>query len=199
MEVTVMNKHTPKKTALVFAADGCEEIEALTQVDFLRRAGVQVTLCSVNRSLEICGAHGIVILGDALLSECKDKTYDALITPGGLEGSETLRDHPTVIAMLQGQAARGGLICSICASPIVLEAAGLTRGRVGTSYPGFEEGLSYREYREEIVWRDSNLITARGPAASVYFALAIVRVLLGEDAVEKLRTDTLQNLVEEQV
>ena len=194
-----MNKHTSKKTALVFAADGCEEIEALTQVDFLRRAGVEVTLCSVNRSLEIRGAHGIVMLADTILSDCKDKTYDALITPGGMEGSKTLMDHPTVIAMLQTQAERGGLICSICASPIVLEAAGLTRGRVGTSYPGFEEGLSYREYREEIVWCDGNLITARGPATSVYFALAIVRALLGEEAAEKLRTDTLQNLVEEQV
>ncbi|MCI6603437.1 MAG: DJ-1/PfpI family protein [Clostridiales bacterium] len=194
-----MKKNGLKKTALVFAADGCEEIETLTQVDFLRRAGVEVTLCSVNRSREIHGAHGIVILGDALLSECKDKTYDALITPGGLPGSETLRDHPTVIAMLQTQAERGGLICSICASPIVLEAAGLTRGRVGTSYPGFEEGLSYKEYREEIVWRDGNLITARGPATSVYFALEIVRALLGEEAAEKLRVDILQNLVEEQI
>lgn len=185
------------KRTLVFLADGFEEIEALTVVDYLRRAGVEVQTVSVHDRDVVKGAHAISVVADVLLSGLdQEAVYDAMVLPGGLPGAHHLRDDERVIELIQAQAGAGRLVAAICAAPIVLEKAGLTQGKEGTSYPGFEGELSFDAYSQAITVSDGNLITARGPAAAVYFALEIIAYLLGTEAAEKIKGDILLHLVE---
>jgi 4-methyl-5(b-hydroxyethyl)-thiazole monophosphate biosynthesis len=187
-----------KKRILVFLADGFEEVEAITAVDYLRRAGIEVKTCSIHEYDTVKGAHHIPIQADCLLGDLpKGAVFDAMILPGGLPGAYHLRDDARVINLIQAQAERKGLVAAICAAPVILEKAGLTQGRRGTSYPGFEEELGFVEYSDEISVRDGNIITARGPAAAVYFALDIIEALLGAEAAAEIKEGILLDLVEE--
>ncbi|MDI9469785.1 MAG: DJ-1/PfpI family protein [Bacillota bacterium] len=172
---------------IVLLAEGFEEIEALTVVDVLCRAGLNVRMLAIGHELDVEGSHGITVRADGLLADLDpDAPLAAVIAPGGLPGSEYLRDDPAVIALFKRQAAAGGITAAICAAPIVLEAAGLTAGRCGTSYPGFEEELSFDSYESGIVVEDGNLITSRGPATALPFALAIAARLAGRETAIKL-------------
>lgn len=185
------------KTCLVFLADGFEEVEALTVVDYLRRAGIEVKTCSIHEQEPVKGAHNIIVKADCLISNlAEDEVFDALVLPGGLPGAYNLRDDVRVIKLIQAQAESGRLVAAICAAPVVLQKAGLTQGRKGTSYPGFGDGLGFADYSEEISVRDGNMITARGPAAAVYFALDIIDYLLGSEKAAEIKDDILLNLIE---
>ncbi len=186
--------------ALVFLADGFEEIEAISVIDILRRADIHVDTASLSARLEVTGSHGITIMADILLDSVADiEVYDAVITPGGLPGSTTLRDDSRVLSLIREAATRDRLVASICASPIVLEAAGLTAGKSGTSFPGFRDQLGFQDYREDLVVEDGQLITSRGPATALLFALAIVRRLAGTDTYRKLREALLIPQLLEQI
>lgn len=188
------------KSCLVFLADGFEEVEALTVVDYLRRAGVDVQTCSIHDRELVTGAHKIPVVADCLLDDLdEDEVYDALVLPGGLPGAYNLRDDERVIEMLQAQDEDGRLVAAICAAPVILEKAGITQGNVGTSYPGFEEDLSFSEYSQDISVCDGNIITARGPAAAVYFALDIIDYLLGPEAAIEIADGILLTLVEDAI
>ncbi len=173
------------KKVYVLLAEGFEEVEALTVVDYLRRAGVEVQTLSITADKTVTGSHRIPVVADALFEEHTDD-FDMIVLPGGLPGAENLRDCPALIELLQKANADGKYIAAICAAPIILEKAGLTAGKKGTSYPGFEKQLSYAEYLNEIVVVDQNLITSRGPAAAVYFALTLIEVLLGREKREEI-------------
>lgn len=188
---------TKKKVAVLFA-DGFEEIEALSVVDYLRRADITVDMISINNQLEVVGAHTIKLTCDMQLSEL-NSDYDAVVLPGGLPGAEHLRDSEEVISFVQKMNTENKIVAAICAAPIVLERAGLTKGKIGTSYPGFENQLTYDEYKEDIVVQDGNLITARGPATAVYFALKLIEVLLNKSKALEIAKDLLLDLVEDQV
>lgn len=177
------------KRALVLMADGFEEIEAMTVVDILRRAQIEVTICSIYEHVEVIGAHGVRVIADKQLAKVDNiDSYDAVITPGGLPGSTNLRDDERVIEIIRDFFGKqDNWIACICASPIVLARAGIAGKIEGTCYPGCEAEVGFKRYREEPVVSDGNVVTSRGPATSVYFALELVRVLVGENVMQELK------------
>lgn len=184
------------KKILLFLAEGFEEVEALTVVDYLRRMDIVVDTCSITEGKEVKGAHGIIVLADKILGEIHgSKGYDGVVIPGGMPGSTNLRDEEKIVELIQIFHREEKLIAAICAGPIVLEKAGILEGKEITSYPGFEEELS-GIYKEDLVVQDKNIITARGPAVAVYFALKIGENLLDKNRVEDLERDILLDMVE---
>jgi len=168
------------KKAIVLLAPGFEEIEAITVVDVLRRAGVEVTVAGVSDA-DVTGSHGITVRADRLLAEAAEGSYDLVVLPGGLPGATNLRDDPAVQALVRSHAAAGRRVAAICAGPIALAAAGVLRGKRATSYPGFGEQLGCEEYLEEPVVTDGTVTTSRGVGTALDFALALVAQLEGAD------------------
>lgn len=165
-------------SVLVPLADGCEEIEAITIVDLLRRAGVEVTTAALHGT-EVIGSHGIRIGADEALDDALAGSYDMVVLPGGLPGADHLEQDPRVRELLQAMARAGRYTAAICAAPKVLAAAGLLEGRRATSYPGFLDGYAVEQVEEAVV-RDGHVITSRGPGTAMDFALALIERLLGE-------------------
>lgn len=177
---------------IVFLAEGFEEVEALTVVDYLRRKDIQVDTISITEEKEVIGAHNIRVIADKTIGEIEDiNLYKGAIIPGGMPGATNLRDDKRVIDIIKSLYEEDKLTAAICAGPIVLEKAGIIKGKNITSYPGFEGELKDGIYREESVVRDNNIITARGPALAVDFAIEIIRYLLGEEKAEELKKDIL--------
>lgn len=177
---------------IVFLAEGFEEVEALTVVDYLRRKDIQVDTISITEEKEVIGAHNIRVIADKTIEEIEDiNLYKGAIIPGGMPGATNLRDDKRVIDIIKSLYEEDKLTAAICAGPIVLEKAGIIKGKNITSYPGFEGELKDGIYREESVVRDNNIITARGPTLAVDFAIEIIRYLLGEEKAEELKKDIL--------
>ncbi len=186
--------------ALVLLAPGFEEVEAVTIIDILRRGDIHVDTASITEDHCLTGSHDITVKADILLKEVDDvSAYDAVITPGGLPGSTNLSQDDRVLELLREAVAKDKIAASICASPIVLEAAGLTEGRIGTSFPAMKDKLSFAEYREDLVVRDGKLITSRGPATALLFALAIIEELEGRAVYEKVREALLIPQLKDQI
>ena len=174
-------------TALVPIADGSEEIEAVTIIDVLRRAGIAVTVASVMDRPEITASRGVRIVADRLISEVADQDFDLIVLPGGMPGAEHLRDNPRLLDRLRGHDAAGRLLAAICAAPaVVLEHHGLVRGRAVTCHPGFFDQLPPATRRTDRVVLDQGLLTSRGPGTALEFALAIVEQLHGADARQRV-------------
>ena len=178
---------------IVFLAKGFEEVEALTVVDYLRRVeGVRVDTVSIGDGLQVLGAHNIEVKADKQMDELQDVSlYDAVVIPGGMPGAANLRDHQGVIEVVKKMNDLGKLVTAICAGPIVLERARVIDGKEVTSYPGFDKDLPNSVYKHEDVVVHGNIITARGPAKAVDFALAMVKYLVGEKQAEKLKENIL--------
>lgn len=177
---------------LLFLADGFEEVEALTVVDYLRRMDIVVDTVSITKDLKVRGAHDINVMADKLIDDLKDvASYKGAIIPGGLPGATNLRDESKVIEIVQEINENDNLVAAICAGPIVLERAGLIKGKNLTSYPGFEDDLKDGNHLGENVVKDGNMITSRGPALAVDFAIEIVEYLLGEEKAKELKKDIL--------
>lgn len=188
------------KKVLLLLAEGFEEVEALTTVDYLRRMDIVVDTCSIKGGKSVKGAHRVVVESDKVLDEINNiKSYNCLIIPGGLPGATNLRDNDRVIELVKEFNEAGKLLAAICAGPIVLERAGLIKGVEVTSYPGFGNDLKEGIYKEDLVVQDGNIITARGPAVAVYFALKIVENLVGEEKAKELRKDILLDMVEKSI
>jgi 4-methyl-5(b-hydroxyethyl)-thiazole monophosphate biosynthesis len=171
-------------TALVPIADGTEELEAVTIIDVLRRAGVTVTVASVKGPRVTC-SHGVALDTDCLISDCAGKVYDSIALPGGMPGAEHLRDCPVLTALLKEQAAAGRIVAAICASPVVvLHHHGLLNERKATAYPGMAADLAHADASGAPVIVDGHFITSKGPGTAIAFALALARALRGA-AVEK--------------
>lgn len=180
---------------LVFIAEGFEEVEALTVVDYLRRMDIDVKMVSISDSKEVQGAHGIKVETDMLIDEVNHKDYIGLTIPGGMPGSTNLRDDSRVIEIVKSMNEDEKLISAICAGPIVLERAEIIKDKKITSYPGFEEELSESKYSEENVVVDGNIITARGPAIATEFALEITEYLFDKSKRTELEEDILFHLL----
>jgi len=175
------------KKVYVFFADGFEEIEALTVVDVLRRAGVEVVMATVTGSLQVTGAHKVKVVCDCLLDEVDASEAAALVLPGGMPGAQTLADCQPLGRMLLDQNARGGWVAAICAAPMVLGRLGIVQGRKATCYPGFETYLKGAACQGNLVEADGNVVTGKGPGAAMPFALKLAEVLVGADKVEELK------------
>lgn len=161
----------------VLLAEGFEEIEAITVLDVMRRAGIEVEGLGVE-SMRVCGAHGIEMVADALL-ESVEGHWDAVILPGGMPGASNLRDSQVVQNFLRTQAGNGSLLAAICAAPIALAAGGFLQGRRATCYPGFEPQLHGAYIDSAPVVVDQGVITSQGPSTALAFALTIVENLVG--------------------
>ncbi|HSH36557.1 DJ-1 family glyoxalase III [Schnuerera sp.] len=184
------------KKVLLLLAKGFEEVEALTTVDYLRRMDIIVDTCSIGE-IEVQGAHRIIVKADKKIDQINSiKSYDGLVIPGGLPGATNLRDDNRVIKLVKEFNKDEKLIGAICAGPIVLQRAGIITGKRVTSYPGFDNDLKESEYKDDLVVQDGNIITARGPAVAVYFALKLVENLVGKKKEEELKKDILLDMVE---
>jgi len=165
------------KKVLVAIADGTEELEAVTIIDVLRRAGAQVVVASVGK-LEIVCSRAVRLTADALISDCTDKEYDLIALPGGLPGAEHLRDCAELIGMLKQQKNSPRLYAAICASPAVaLQPHGLLEGKKATCYPAPNLDLPARCDQKVVV--DGNCITSQGPGTALDFSLKLVELLFG--------------------
>lgn len=163
------------KKIAVFLANGCEEIEALTPVDVLRRAGAVCDTVSVCDRY-VTGSHGIIFKADKLLDEFNENDYDAIILPGGMPGAKILGECSLVIRTVESFDAQHKIIGAICAAPaVVLGMNGLSVGRKVTCYPSdsFINVLEGADYTGNNVETDQNLITANGPKSAMQFSLEI--------------------------
>lgn len=174
------------KKIIVFLADGCEEIEAFTTVDLLRRAGMQVDMASVSGEKMVAGAHGINIASDISISDVSEDGYDGYVLPGGAPGYKNLQASERVKSIVTGACSSGKLICAICAAPTVLGDFGLLKGKKACCYPGMENGLVGAQAVTDPVVKDGNIITSRGVGTAIEFALEIVAYLQDKKTAEDL-------------
>ncbi len=183
---------------LVFLADGCEDVEALTVVDYLRRAEVEVDTVSVMDTTDTTTKSNIVLKADKAFDEISPEDYDGLYIPGGTKGAETLRDDDRVIEIIKDFDKDEKIIAAICAGPIVLNRAGVLADKKATSFPAMREDLdNVGQYiDDQIVVTDGNITTSRGAATTVYLAMRLVEILKGADAVAELQKGTQQVAVE---
>ncbi|HRT31901.1 MAG TPA: DJ-1/PfpI family protein [Anaerolineae bacterium] len=169
------------KRVLVPIAEGTEELEAVSIVDVLRRAGAEVTVASVMERLQVTASRGVKLVADARIGDCAAETYDLIALPGGMPGAVHLRDSAELTALLQAQATAGRLYAAICAAPVVvLQHHGLLEGRRATCHPSFEKELRNPEAVAQRVVVDGNCVTSRGPGTAVEFALQLTALLFGE-------------------
>lgn len=175
----------------VFFADGCEEIEGLTVVDMLRRANQEVVGISITGSREIHGSHNIHFQADMTYEEAEEEnkidTFDGVVLPGGLKGTENLGAHQGVISTIQKFAKEGKLVAAICAAPSVLGANGILQGKHAVCHPGWEEKLTGAITSEASAVTDGNIITSRGMGTAIDFSLAIIAKLADEAVVANVR------------
>ena len=164
----------------LFLANGFEEIEALTPLDVLRRAGVPVTTVGVGGD-SILGAHGIRVQADIPDTMYRDSAPDMIILPGGMPGSENLDNSRVVDAALRAAARNGAYLCAICAAPMVLGKRGYLQDKRAVCYPGFEEHLEGAVVTDARVECDGKIITSKGMGAALEFGLALVEVLCGKE------------------
>ncbi len=170
----------------IFLADGCEEIEALTVVDILRRAEIHIDMISISDSLHVKGSHGIEIICDRLISEVDFSEYDGLVLPGGMPGTTNLGANETVVSQIKAFASAGKLVAAICAAPSVLGDNGILEGKKAVCYPGVESRLKGAEVLTESVVMDENVITSRGMGTAIPFALAITEYIRDAGTAEKI-------------
>ena len=167
------------KKAIVFIAEGFEEIEALSVVDILRRGGVDVNMMSVTDNPFVEGAHGIEITTNTV-NEFEITDEDMIVLPGGLPGADNLRKSTVVCNTIKDFASSGKFVAAICAAPYVLGELGVLNGKKATCYPGFQSHLKGADYTANAVEVDDNFITGNGPTSATIFALTLLEVLEGK-------------------
>lgn len=167
-------------SVLVPLAEGCEELEAVTVIDLLRRAGVEVVAAGLVEG-PVRASRGMVLVPDTTLDAVLGRDFDMIVLPGGAGGTERLRADPRILELLQRMAQQEKYTAAICAAPSVLAAAGLLEGRRATSYPGFLDGHSSVEYCTDAVVIDGRIVTSRGPGTAMDFALMLIELLVSAD------------------
>ena len=168
----------------VFLADGFEEIEGLTVVDLLRRAGETVEMISIMGRKEIDGAHAIRVIADSLYEEADFTNAKMLVLPGGMPGTLHLGAYEPLTQMLKEWNKEGKNLAAICAAPSILAELGILDGKKGTSYPGF--GTKIENFVDAPVVVDGNVITSRGLGAAIDFGLALIELLVSEQKAKEI-------------
>lgn len=165
---------------LVPLAQGCEELEAVTIIDLLRRAGIEVVVAGLVPGI-VKASRGTQLVPDITLDTALHEEYDMVVLPGGMPGAQHLKDDARIIALMQKMAATGRYTAAICAAPTVLAAAGVLSGKTATAYPGFLEKMNLPDVTlsTDAVVRDGRVITSRGPGTAMDFALSLVEILSG--------------------
>lgn len=171
---------------LVPLANGFEDVEAVTIVDVLRRGGIDVVTASLNASPDVMSAHGIRMGADALLKDVLDDEYEAIVLPGGGEGTERLRNCDALIRRISRQREDGRLLCAICAAPTVLQEAGvLDPEQYVTCYPSCQMELECNWVDQPVV-EHNGIITGQAPGSAMIFAVVVLSTLAGEAAAKKV-------------
>lgn len=165
---------------LVPLAQGCEELEAVTVIDLLRRAGIEVVTAGLADG-PVRASRGVVLLPDTTLDRVLDEDFDMVVLPGGLPGADHLDDDPRVHRLLRRMADAGRYTAAICAAPKVLASAGLLDSRRATAYPGVLDRLRLprTQLLQDAVVTDGHVVTSRGPGTAMDFALELIERLLG--------------------
>lgn len=171
----------------IFMADGCEEIEGLTVVDLVRRAGIEIEMISVNGKKSVTGSHKITFQTDIDKADADYTSYDGIVLPGGMPGTTHLMEDETVNRVIREFASKGKLVAAICAAPSVLGNAGLLAGKTATCYPGVEGKLTGADFVTDPVAKDGNIITSRGLGTAIDFAAEIVAYLKDQETAKSLK------------
>lgn len=181
------------KDSYVFLAEGFEEVEALTPVDVLRRAGMPVKTVSITASRQVTGAHGVTVTADLIYDNGLFRNPAWLILPGGMPGATNLHEFAPLQGLLRSQFdSKDGRIAAICASPaVVLGQMGLLKGRDATCYPGFENLMEGATPVSERVVVDDKFVLGCGPAIALKWSLAIVAKELGQEKADSIATGML--------
>lgn len=167
------------KTVLVPIANNVEDIETVTIIDVLRRAGAKVTVASIHEK-QITASKGVNIVSDCLLDECLEQEFDLIALPGGMPGAEHFRDSTDLVDLLKKQKKADRLYAAICASPaLVFQKHGLLEGKKATCYPFFHNELEDQSSISSRVLVDGNCITSKGPGTAMEFSLKLVELLFG--------------------
>ncbi|KAB2309161.1 DJ-1/PfpI family protein [Betaproteobacteria bacterium SCN2] len=166
---------------LVPLAAGCEELEAVTIIDLLRRAGIEVVTAGLQPGI-VKASRGTQLVPDATLDTVLRDEFDMIVLPGGMPGAQHLKEDPRIISLLKKMAEQGKYTAAICAAPAVLAEAGLLRDKRATSYPGFLDKLDVpgMAYSKDAVVADGKVLTSRGPGTAMDFALALIETLAGK-------------------
>lgn len=172
--------------ALVIFSPGFEEIEAITIVDLLRRAGIDVTSAGLG-SNKITGSHNITVMADIELKKVNHNKYDILILPGGQPGTNNMKSNPTILNWIKDRHLKGQWIGAICAAPTILHAAGITDNLKLTSFPADQPTFTNSVYLEEKVVQDGHIITSRGVGTAIDFSLALIAQLINQDKADEIK------------
>ncbi len=171
------------KRALVLIFDGIEEVEALTPVDLMRRAGIQVVMANVNNASTVEGRNGIRFQADEFLGDTDPDSFDMIVLPGG-PGVLTLDESPAVIALIQDFDQQNKYIAAICAAPKILAKAGVLDNRSATSHSSVRNDLPISS-DEKIVLSD-HIITSQGAGTSIEFGLKLASLLTGKETAQSV-------------
>lgn len=184
-------------TVLFLIAPGFEPLEAIAPIDYLKRAGATVVLAAVGtEKLGVKSALGLKIKCDVHFEDVSNNAYDAVVCPGGMPGAKNLATNEEVVRFIKKHFENNKIVGAICASPglVLAEACGIMKGKNGCGYPGFDNKIAQYEgnlITSQDVVVDGNVITSRGPATAVQFALALVKALYGEDKEIEIGKGTL--------
>ncbi|WP_126452112.1 DJ-1 family glyoxalase III [Sulfuriflexus mobilis] len=165
-------------TVLVPLAQGCEELEAVTIIDLLRRAGIEVISAGLDDQ-PVRASRGTVLIPDTDLDSALQQEFDMLVLPGGLPGADHLDKDPRIQSLVKAMATKDKYIAAICAAPKVLVSSGVLENKKATAYPGVLDALG-RAAEAEAVVQDGKVITSRGPGTAMDFALKLIEVLVGK-------------------
>ena len=161
----------------VFLADGCEEIEALSVIDVLRRGNVDVIGVAINENLNIKGAHNIDFMANIKFNEVNFDEIDMVVLPGGYEGRNNLLAHTGVCNICKDFNLKEKFIAAICAAPSVLGENYILENKKATCYPGFENQLKGAKFIDQNLVIDGNIITSKGPATAMLFSIALLEIM----------------------
>ena len=178
---------------LIFMAEGHEEIEALTVVDILRRADIEIEMVSITGNKKVPGSHGIVTYCDKLIETVNFDSADMLVLPGGMPGTLNLELCEPLMDQIHGFNTSKKRLAAICAAPTVFGKAGLLQGKKATCYPGMEGDLLGANVSTDSVCHDGHIITSRGMGTAIPFALEIVKTFKGDDVANKLAQAIVYN------
>lgn len=174
-------------TVLIPLAQGCEELEAVTVIDVLRRAGITVVTAGLDEG-RVKASRGVVLIPDTTLDEALNQSFDMIVLPGGLPGADYLNNDPRIHKLLKDMQQQGKYTAAICAAPKVLADAGLLANKSATSYPGVLENMQVpnMQFVDVPVMKDGQVITSRGPGTAMDFALELVNTLVGRETRDKV-------------
>jgi len=175
--------------AVVVLADGFEEVEAVTVIDLLRRAEINVTILGLD-GVEVRGAHDMWVRADQMFRGFSEP-FDALVLPGGGPGTKRLASAVEVLELVRQSHEQGLLCAAICAAPTVFAKAGILSGKNAVCYPGCEDKMGDAIISEDAVVVDGNIITSRAAGTAIPFALELIYALVGEEVEENVRSSIL--------